>query len=295
MLLNKRISIGYFFRLIKWDLLVIFIYASLVGTLDHFAYFKNVSIPLGLSALVGTLLSLLLAFRTSQSYERWWEARVIWGGIVNDSRTLIRQLIEFLPKGETKEKYLKEFAIRQSIWCFALGESLRKSAHSTQVVEYCEQKGLSGSNLPNLFLTKHVESLAEMADFYDLNPIKLIQLDSTIQRITDSMGRCERIKSTIFPRSYSILIHFLIYVLMTILPFGLDDNNPVVEICLATMVPSLFIAIERTAILMQDPFENRPTDTPMTLLSVNIERNLMEMINVQPPARDLQTDSYYVM
>lgn len=295
MLLNRRISIGYFFGLIKWDLLAILIYAALVGTLDHFAYFKNISIPLALSALIGTLLSLLLAFRTSQSYERWWEARVIWGGIVNDSRTLIRQLIEFLPNDADKDKYLKEFATRQSIWCFALAESLRKTELSPQVSAYCSLNGLNSGNLPNLLLTKHAEGLATLGDRYHLDAIKIVQLDTTIQRLTDSMGKCERIKNTIFPRSYSILIHFLIYVLMTILPFGLDDNNPVIEICLATMVPALFIAIERTAILMQDPFENRPTDTPMTLLSVNIERNLMEMIRTEVPKRDSQADGYYVM
>ncbi|RYZ16731.1 MAG: hypothetical protein EOP49_51380, partial [Sphingobacteriales bacterium] len=62
-------------------------YSILIGTLDHYSFFRDITIPLGMSALLGTLLSLLLAFRTSQSYERWWEARTVWGGIVNDSRT----------------------------------------------------------------------------------------------------------------------------------------------------------------------------------------------------------------
>jgi putative membrane protein len=67
--------------------------------------------------MVGTLLSLLLAFRTSQSCERWWEVRVIWGAIVNDSRTLIRQLVQFLPNEPEKSDHVKGFAVRQTIWC----------------------------------------------------------------------------------------------------------------------------------------------------------------------------------
>lgn len=295
MLINKQISIPYFFRLIRWDIIGILSYTLLVGALNHFAFFKDISIPLGLSAMVGTLLSLLLAFRTSQSYERWWEARGIWGAVVNDSRTLIRQLLQFLPTGEEKDKYVKSFALRQSMWCYALADSLRKVEFSSHLEAYVQENSLNSSNLPNLLLTKHAEELALLTEHYNLNANRQVQLDSTLQRLTDSMGKCERIKNTVFPRSYSVLIHFLIYVLMTILPFGLDHNHSAVEIFLATLVPSLFIAIERTAILMQDPFENRPTDTPMTTLSATIERNLREMAGMEAVQRPAAGGSYYVL
>jgi putative membrane protein len=294
MLLNKQISIIYFLKLIKWDVFAIFSYATLVGALDYFTFFKDLTIPLSVSAMVGTLLSLLLAFRTAQSYERWWEARVIWGAIVNDSRTLIRQLAQFLPAGAQKADHIKKFAVRQAIWCFALTEALRK-CRSEKVEEYMHQTGADSSNRPNLLLSQHAEELAELSSQYDLNANKQVQLDNTIQRLTDSMGKCERIKNTVFPRAYSVLIHFLIYVLTTIFPFGLDDHHWAIEICLATTVPVLFIAIERTAILMQDPFDNKPTDTPMSTLSNTIERNLMEMANLPEPVQKSQPPTFYIM
>ncbi|MGY3214516.1 bestrophin family protein [Mucilaginibacter sp. HD30] len=295
MLLKKNISISYFIKLIKWDVLAILLYASLVGALDHFLFFKDITIPLGLSALIGTLLSLLLAFRTSQSYERWWEARIVWGAIVNDSRTFIRQLVHFLPNDDKKAEYIKEFATRQSIWCYTLADSLRKMPLSGKVTEYFTQHAYESYNRPNFLLTKHAEHLAELDQHYQLNVNVQVQLDTSIAKLTDHMGKCERIKNTVFPRSYSVLIHFLIYVLMTVLPFGLDDNHPVVEAVLATVVPVLFIAIERTAILMQDPFENRPTDTPMTTLSATIERNLMEMANAEATPQQPEVGTYYIM
>ncbi len=295
MLLKKNISITYFLNLIKWDVIAITIYATLVGALDHFAFFEAISIPLSISALVSTLLSLLLAFRTSQSYERWWEARVIWGAIVNDSRSLIRQLIHFLPNDDRKDDYIKDFAIRQSIWCYTLADSLRKVPFTGKVAAYFSQHQYESDNSPNLLLTRHVEHLAELAQHYHLNPNIQVQLDNTVVKLTDHMGKCERIKNTVFPRSYSVLIHVLIYVLMTILPFGLDDNHPIVEAFLATFVPVLFIAIERTAILMQDPFENRPTDTPMTTLSATIERNLMELANMEVGPQPDGSGEYYAM
>ena len=294
MLLQKPISITYFLKLIKWDVFAIFLYACLVGALDYLTFFKDLTIPLSVSAMVGTLLSLLLAFRTAQSYERWWEARNIWGAIVNDSRTLIRQLIQFIPNSDSKQTIVRDFALRQSVWCFALTESLRKCP-SDKVEQYIKHKDTDSPNRPNLLLSMHTEELASVSEQYDLNANKQVQIDNTIQRLTDAMGKCERIKNTVFPRAYSVLIHFLIYVLTTIFPFGLDDHHWAIEICLATTIPVLFIAIERTAILMQDPFENKPTDTPMTALSETIERNLLEMAKMPPPVQPERSPTFYIM
>jgi putative membrane protein len=295
MLINRGISIFYFLKLIKWDALAMFLFAVLMGTFDNHPFLKNITVPFGLSALVGTLLSLLLAFRTSQSYERWWEARIVWGAIVNDSRTLIRQLLEFIPPDADKAAFVQSFAQRQSMWCYALANTLRKLDMPPPVKVYCKDRQLQSDNLPNLLLTKHAEELAQLAEHYNLNANMQMQVSSTLQRLTDNMGKCERIKNTVFPRSYGLLIHFLIYVFMTILPFGLMHNNPWVEVLLVTFVPVLFISIERTAILMQDPFENHPTDIPMTSLSETIERNLREMAQMPEVHKVSQTTDYYVM
>jgi putative membrane protein len=278
MLTKKRISVLYFIRLIKWDLVAIALYSILAGTFDHYWIFKQINIPLAVSAMVGTMLSLLLGFRTSQSYERWWEARVVWGAIVNDSRTLIRQLQQFLPNSPKATPILSEFV-----------------PFSVKVEDYVRKHQFESANLPNLLLNKHSENLRALSEQFQIDANKQIQIDATIVRLCDSMGKCERIKNTVFPRSYSVLIHFLIYVLMTMLPFGLEDKTKTVEILLTFMVPVLFIAIERTAIIMQDPFENVPTDTPMTTLSKTIEANLQEMIGEKPIVQQSIDKGYYVM
>ncbi|MFD1258334.1 bestrophin family protein [Mucilaginibacter terrae] len=295
MLIKKRISIIYFIRTITWDILAIACYAILAGTFDHYGILSQVSIPLAVTAFAGTVLSLLLAFRTSQSYERWWEARVVWGAIVNDSRTLVRQVKLFMPNTEAGLAVAKDFARRQSVWCFALGESLRKVDHSSKVTGYFSQTGTDSGNKPNLIINHHADALAQACQQFSLNANKQVQIDATLVRLCDSMGKCERIKNTVFPRAYSVLIHFLIYVLMTMLPFGLEDQSKLVEVSLTIIIPVLFIIIEQTAILMQDPFENRPTDTPMTQLAMTIENTLMEIVD-EPPVNEIKPPvSYYIM
>lgn len=291
MLLNTRISVWEFIRLIKFDIIAISSYAIVVGILDRYSFLSDISVPLAITATTGTAVSLLLTFRTAQSYERWWEARIIWGAIVNDSRTLIRQVKQFLPETESSKGMLGAFANRQVIWCYALGESLRGQAFSQRVQEYINSENLTAQNIPNAILNQHSEALAQI----NISEFKQVQIDATLSRLCDSMGKCERIKNTIFPRSYSLLIHFLIYVFATLLPFGLDDKYVIVEIFLTAMLPLIFISIERTAIVMQDPFENTPMDTPMTRLATTIEINILDTIGSKELPVIEKPDTYYVM
>ncbi|MBZ4188929.1 bestrophin family protein [Niabella beijingensis] len=293
MLLNRKISIWYFVNEIKSQLILICVFAVSIGLLDMQPTFKKVSLPLSVPALVGTAVSILLAFRTAQSYERWWEARTVWGAIVNDSRTLLRQFIQFVP--ESRLYQIKEFADRQIVWTYALGESLRRQEFSPSVLAYLNIYQIMAVNIPNALLDKHSETIKQLASEGVITDIKQVQLNETLARLCDSMGKCERIKNTVFPRSYSLLVHMLIYVFAAILPFGLEDSQLTVEIVMTILIPTLFIVIEKTAIIMQDPFENTPVDTPMTSLAQTIEINILEMIGEKDIPLKPKNDSYFEM
>ncbi|MFN1219544.1 bestrophin family protein [Chryseobacterium kwangjuense] len=292
MLLNKKISIWYFIREIRSQIIFMAIFAISIGLLDLLPWFRKISLPLNIPALLGTAVSLLLAFRTSQSYERWWEARTVWGAIVNDSRTLMRLVIQFFPVGEP---VIKDFAQRQIIWTYALGESLRKQSFSDKVQQYLDEHQIRGVNIPNALLDVHSVQLRETASSKGLTDFQQMQLNDIITRLCDSMGKCERLKNTVFPRSYSILLHTLIYVFAAILPFGLDDGQLAVEIIITFLIPVMFLAIEKTSIIMQDPFENGPVDTPVTSLAQTIEINIRQMTGEQNVPAKKENPLYYEM
>tara|TARA_Y100000589_G_scaffold213780_1_gene201596 strand:+ start:3369 stop:4259 length:891 start_codon:yes stop_codon:yes gene_type:complete len=296
MLLNKRISILYFIKTIKVDIVLISSYAVVVGIFDQYGFLSKISIPIGVTAVFGTAVALLLGFRTNQAYERWWEARIIWGAIVNDSRTLVRQCVSFFERSnDSYEALVGEMANRQIIWCYALGESLRKLPFSHRVIKYKESNKTEAFNIPNALLSQHSETLLVAKEKGMVNDFQQVQIDSTIARLCDSMGKCERIKNTVFPKAHSLLIHLIIYVFATMLPFGLSDEYLAVEIGLTIGIPIIFIAIEKTSILMQDPFENQPLDTPMTDLAETIEINIRQMIGeTDVPEKKKPTD-YYVL
>lgn len=295
MLLNTRIPIWGFIKRIKSDLITITLFSIFIGFIAECDNFVMIAIPIPLISIIGTAISLLLAFRTSQSYNRWWEARIIWGSIVNNSRTLIRQIQAFLPEMEYEE--INNFAERQIVWCYALGESLRKVPFfSPTVHDYLKMHQIDDYNIPNALLVRHSLQLKNLVEANKITEFRQVQIDATLMHLCNAMGKCERIKNTVFPVAYSKLIHFLIYIFTMLLPFVLKDDLGLVKALLTAGIPMIFIIIERTAILMQDPFENTPLDIPMTTLSKTIEVNIRQQLNEKV---DMTTttpfDSYFIM
>ncbi|OWK99042.1 hypothetical protein AP75_02675 [Kaistella haifensis DSM 19056] len=293
MLLNRKISILYFVNNIKWQILFVITFALAVGFLHLRPEFKGVDIPLNILTLLGTIVTILLAFRTSQSYERWWEARTIWGAIVNDSRTLTRNVLQFLPENESVER--KKFAERQIIFVNALGETLRKVPLSPKVEAYVKFHNINAVNLPNALLDEHSHQIGQLKTEGKISDFQQLQLNEIVSRLCDSMGKCERIKNTVFPRSYSLILHILIYAFTAILPFSLNHNQFVTEIAISIIIPLLFIAVEKTAIIMQDPFENSPVDTPMTSIAQTIEINILQMMGEKDVPAKEDKGLYYEM
>jgi ion channel-forming bestrophin family protein len=123
MLLNKKIPFYYIFNKVKVELF----YVLLIVLLIYFVTNKFGSflpdMPLQIPAFLGTAISILLSFQLNQSYERWWEARRLWGSIVNNSRSLVLQLQTLIDK--ENETSVKKIAYRQIAWCYALGQALR--------------------------------------------------------------------------------------------------------------------------------------------------------------------------
>jgi len=91
-------------------------------------------------------------------------------------------------------------------------------------------------------------------------------------------------------------IHFALYFFILLLPFGVIEYVGIVEIPLVTILASFFLLIERMAVHLQDPFENKPTDTPMSTIARTIERNLKQMLQEEQDVPvPVKAKGYYVL
>lgn len=286
MLLKKKMPLKYVLGKIKVELAVVLTYTILFEIFHHYFINVNVEIPIAVPAIIGTIISLLLAFKSNQAYDRWWEARIIWGSIVNESRTLVRQMITFYkdPDFSIEANDFKEkFAKRQIAWCYSLGQSLRNGDAIKPIKNLLSDEELrfvkNHKHVPNALLVLHAKDLYKARNEKRISTYQQVEIDNTLTRLCDAMGKCERIKNTVFPTTYGMYIHFTLYLFIILLPFGLISLLSWFAVPLITTIAAAFFLIEKMAIHLQDPFENKPTDTPVTAISNTIEKNLMQMVN----------------
>ncbi|MBN8666155.1 MAG: hypothetical protein J0M30_01545 [Chitinophagales bacterium] len=284
MLLQKNIPFRYVFGKIKKEIIIIALYAILVSILYEQYHMTRISIPISVPTILGTVISLLLGFRSNQAYDRWWEARHIWGAIVNDSRTLARQVMSFTPmesENEGLENFRQRMIRRQIAWTYSLGRHLRKQQVMSGLEKYLEPRELDYvrdmDNVPAALLDLMGRDIQLALEEGWINRFQQVELDRTLSRLCDAMGKCERIKNTVFPSTYSLYIHMSMMLFIALLPFGVIEYFGLFEVPLVVAISASFLLIEKMAIHLQDPFENKPTDTPMTTIAQSIEKNLEQM------------------
>lgn len=287
MLLKNKIPFSYVFAQVKYELLLVMCY----GLSIELAYsvfnihVTAVSIPITVSSVFGTILSLLLAFRSNQAYDRWWEARSIWGSIVNDSRSFARQVTTMMenPENESIKAFQERMILRQIAWCYALGKSLRGSNPLPFTHEFLtpkEQEYISKfNNKPFAILDLHGRDLQYALKMGWINQYQQVNLDTTLSKFSESMGKSERIKNTVFPTTYGLYIKAAVWVFILLLPFGLVDLFGFLMVPVLMIVATFFYLIEKTAVQLQDPFENKATDIPLMAISRTIEIDLKQVLN----------------
>jgi putative membrane protein len=302
MLLSKNIPYSYIFGKIRKDLLLITIYSVAIAIAYETLHFTRISIPIAIPAIMGTVLALLLGFRSNQAYDRWWEARHIWGAIVNDSRTLARQVLSFtesIYEGDEVHRLRERIVRRQMGWCFCLGSALRDQNALRGLDKYISQEEFDYikryDNVPAALLEMHAYDLRLALENGWINRFQQVELDRTLTRLCDAMGKCERIKNTVFPVTYSMYIHYSMMLFIALLPFAVIEFFGLMEVPVVVAIATSFLLIEKMAIHLQDPFENKPTDTPMTTIARGIERNLAQMLNDQNIGEVRQPKDFYVL
>jgi putative membrane protein len=296
MLLNKRPPLRYIFNKVKHELLYVGIVSIVVYMLNTAFEHAIPDLPLGVPAFLGTAMSVILSFKLSQSYDRWWEARKIWGGIVNDSRNLVLQLQSFVKKGN--EAVTRRIALRHVAFCYCLGRSLRglEPLHHSEHFLSNEDRRLleTHANKPLGILQLNNRDLADLRANEQLDTLGHIQLNTTMVNLTNQMGMAERIKSTVFPVTYRLFLHMIIYVFLVTLSLSLRDLG-YFQVPLLLVITSFFFLLERTATHLQDPFSNKPTDTALTAIATTIEINIKNLLNDAGAPKPLQPEDYYLM
>ena len=306
-------------------LLFFFCYATFIVTLYELVGWRFLALPFTPIGLAGTAVAFYVGFKNNSSYERLWEARKIWGSIVNLSRSFAVYLLDYLQPSEkmTLEelKEHKEILVhRQLAYINALRIQLRerpiwdfKDDPFINIVK--EQTGFVNQNLlqeikhflhddeaetlnnkhntATHILHKQNEHINYLASLGCLDNYKQVELGRMIASYYDQQGACERIKSYPFPRQYAHFSEAFVWMLTLILPFGLvgeisrfDNAFVWLVIPMSVVISWIFYVMELIGDRSENPFENGVNDIPMSAICRTIEIDLREMLaEKEIPAR----------
>lgn len=299
MLIRYKMPLRYILQAAIPDFIIVLAIAGIVYFVEWELGLLLIDLSFSIPAFLGTAISILLSFKIGQSYDRWWEARKIWGAIVNDSRSLVMQSQAFV--GKKHKSIIQRIAYRQIAWCYVLGRSLRglepldglESFLNTEDMQHIKKqsnKSLAIIQL-NTLEFEYLKSIDLLSDY------KQVQLDSTLVRLCASMGKAERIKSTVFPTKYRMFLHISIYLFVICLTIATSALPIYFGLPLIMSIATIFFLLEGTAYNLQDPFENRPSDTPITAIARTIEINIRELLQEEEgiPAPQPIQDGFYLM
>ncbi|KAA1010555.1 hypothetical protein FVF58_19625 [Paraburkholderia panacisoli] len=231
-------------------------------------------------SLIGIALAVFLGFRNNASYDRWWEARKLWGQLLNESRSLIRQALT-LPTRTLPKEEVGEFLVALGALAHALRHQLRRSDPREDLAArlpavLCERV-MASRYRPATLMLYLGEWVQRHAQAGALDPMAVLAFDRNLNGLSDVIGGCERIVSTPLPFAYSVMIHRTVYFFCASLPFGLVDSIGIFTPVFAVFVAYTFMAHEAIASQLEEPFGTDDNDLALTTMSAVIEDALRDL------------------
>ncbi|MEP2023281.1 MAG: bestrophin family ion channel [Reichenbachiella sp.] len=283
----------------------------------------TVYIPWQPISIIGIAVAFYLGFKNNSSYDRTWEARKIYGGIVNSSRSFGAAIVAFV-SGPKSDELIKELVYRHVAWLTALRHQLRLSRpweHSEErlkgrysptvceaytdkleleLVDYLSKEEISALNGKTNTATQIMKNqsirLQELRNEEYFEDFRHMELHQLIVSFFTDQGKAERIKNFPFPRQYASTAIWLTIVFCAFVPLGLLDIAKSMEGWLYWISPVIsaliiwvFFLMEKIGDYSENPFEGTYNDVPITSISRGIEIDLREMIdddNIPPAISD---------
>ncbi|MDN3692481.1 bestrophin family ion channel [Chryseobacterium tructae] len=207
------------------------------------------SLPWQPIAILGTALAFVVGFKNNASYGRLWEARQIYGAVINDSRSFAFTLRDAL--NGKKDETVRKMIYRHLAWLTALRFQLREKRSWENTQRRTNQQFLKGryvipewegklddelskylsedeltyildkKNRATQLIALQSEDLGKLRKEGVITDIQWAELQQSLTRLIDDQGKAERIKNFPYPRNFASVTTYLMFVFIFLLPFGL--------------------------------------------------------------------------
>lgn len=289
---------GSVLRKIMVQLAIITLFSSAVYFCKGKVFDYKVHLNPAIFTLIGLALAIFMGFCNSASYDRYWEGRKLWGSLLNESRTLTRQILSLVNDEAPGALAEKQKVIRTiSAFCWSLNDYLRDKPATGRLgclLSAEQMQALEGKTyVPNIILDGIAGWLNEQYRKENIDSIILISLENQLNQFSVILGGCERIRNTPLPLAYSILLHRTVYLYCFWLPFGLVDSVGWMMPPIVVLISYTFIALDAIIREIGEPFGEEENDLALNSICRTIEYSIFEQAGI-PQTEPAVTDSYVV-
>lgn len=250
------------------DLLVTLAYVGLGWT-----WITPNAIPL---PLLGTGLAVYLGLRNNTAYARWWEARTLWGAVVNQSRSLARSLSAMMTNPASQPARARLIA-HQIAWVHALRLALRREDLG-RLKRYLAGHDLAAvrgaTNVPFAIHTRMAEMIGEELRAGRIDSIEAAALNTIMNDLSNAQGGLERIRNTPIPTQYAAFPRVFVAIYCVLLPFGFVPELNILTPLGSAAIGLMFLTLDMSGRHLEDPFTRSAHEIPMTAITRTIEIDL---------------------
>lgn len=288
MIVARQINPLRILRSVGLPLLVLLAYDVTVTLLYVVLHQRWVSLDHLPLALLGSALAIIVGLRNNSAYGRWWEARTLWGSAVNNSRSLARGAILFLPDATAATLVRLQIA-----WAHALRGALLKRDLWAEVEPFVPPATASrvrnATNVPTA-LQAEMARLLSLRNEHDgvATSLRIAALDLTLSALADAQGGLERIKNTPLPRQFEQFPRVFVFAYCLLLPIGLVADLGIATPIGSTVIGSAFYLLDQIGRDIEDPFAGDIHDVPMGAITRTIEIDLRQILGGADVPRPLE-------
>ncbi|MCU0568780.1 MAG: hypothetical protein MUF49_19555 [Oculatellaceae cyanobacterium Prado106] len=261
------------------------VFAAFVSLL-HF-YGLPVHMPILASVIPNVVLGLMLVFRTNTAYERFWEGRRLWGGIISSVRNLSRQIWVGVQEKSPKDRAGKVSALYLLV-AFAIATKLHLrqetlDAEIEMVLPSDRLNELKMLNNPPLEIALWIQDYLQQQQIGDrLSLFHLTAMQQHLNVMVESLSGCERIIRTPIPLAYAIHLKQLLLIYCFTIPFQfVKDLGPWTAPVVMLVAFTLF-GIEAIGLEIENPFGRDANDLPLDTICETMKRNIDDLVQVSP-------------
>lgn len=269
------------FGYVGWSLFWLLLWDMVVTAEAMLAEGLGLELPLMPLTLLCSALVVLISFRNSSAYNRWWEARTLWGAMVNSSRSFGRQVLTLIDDDRTTQPLKARLIQRHVAYLHALRLHLKGERDPSALVGLLGEQELrqldGASNLPNDILSGSADLIAQAFKAGHLDSVRLARLESTLVDVSNWQGGMERIANTPLPYPYVYFPRLFSTLFCVIMPLSLVPSLGWFTPVVSTVVGCMLLAMERIGTDLQAPFGDSQHRIRTEDLCRTIEQNLRSM------------------